>query len=274
MTTRERGRSEGRARGANLTALGALTIGLSALPMGCGTTGGHAFSFEAVAFGPEVDGHALAFESGRGYAVRLTRAELHIGAVYLNLGSPTSVAADTSCILPGTYVAEVFGPVDIDLLAGEAVIFPELGKATSEGAKTAEMWLNGGAIDAEDDRTPIVSVAGVFEEDGIELPFEAEVTIGKNRLDPPSDPAAPGSHPICKERIITPIAVDFQPSEGGELAVRVDPRGWFENVDFEQLEPDADGVFRFHDDDSDQPSRALFNGIRSNAGVYTLEWND
>src|SRR4029077_2301140 len=62
--------------------------------------------------------------------------------------------------------------------------------------------------------------------------FRATVTIGTNRQVPVEDPALPGLNPICKERIVQFSPIHLQLFPGGALHVRVDPRGWFNEVDF------------------------------------------
>ena len=76
------------------------------------------------------------------FQVSLTRAQLRIGAVYLNASVPISGAGATSCVLPGIYVAEAFGPATIDLLSPSLQQFPGTGEGTQNEAKTAEVWLN------------------------------------------------------------------------------------------------------------------------------------
>lgn len=240
---------------------------------GClGSTGGELIDFDAFAAGPEraVAGEPYVFENQRGYRVSLEEARLHIGAVYLNRSSPTSVAQDTSCYLAGMYIAEVAGGLDLDVLDPEPQPFSVEGFATTERATTAEVWLTGGPIDAESDPTVIARVAGVASKDGADFPFEGTLTIGENRVIEPSDAALPGANPICKQRVVTPIAVDITPVEGGSLLVRVDPADWFQNVEFELLEEARPGLFQFRDDSEDQPSRNLYSGIRANSGVYSL----
>lgn len=242
-----------------------------------GSTGGELVEFEAYAAGPEdaVQGEPYVFTTARGFRVTLERAMLHIGGVYLNQSVPTSVAADTSCYLAGLYVAEVTGGFDVDVLDPAPQAFPVAGFGTSERAKTAEIWLSGGELEAETDPTVIADLEGVAEKDGQTWPFEATITIGENRK-LPADETQPGSRPICKQRVITPIAVDLAASDGGALLVRVDPRGWFANVSFDELEEvDSDPPrYRFRDDSEDQPSRNLFNGLRANAGVYQLTFSE
>lgn len=231
-----------------------------------GTTGGELVAFDALAGGPAAhDGGAYAFETGRGYGVRLDLATIHVGALYLNQSQPTSVSRDTSCVLAGIYVGELTEGLDVDLLSGALVPFPVEGSGTSERARTAEVWLSGGNIDAQSDPTIIARVAGEATRGGERWPFEGSITISTNRQKPAPDPALPGSEPICKQRVVSPIPVDLELSDGGTLVLRVDPARWFDNVDFAQLEQVGDDppAYRFRDDDSDQPSRNLYGGVRS-----------
>ena len=127
-----------------------------------GTTGGDLFSFEAAAAGPEdaAPGKALSFSTGRGYAVELTRARVHVGALYLNKALPVSGAQATSCVLPGIYVAQLTRGLTVDTLSPELQPFPEPGEALSERALAGEVWLTGGDVNAPDDSTVILDVAG------------------------------------------------------------------------------------------------------------------
>jgi len=258
--------------------LGAALLAASCAISCLGSTGGELVEFDAYAAGPETldSSGVYQFENQLGYAVTLTKATLHIGAVYLNKSVPTSTSQDTSCYLPGVYSAEVTNGFDVDVLDPELQAFPVRGVSTTDHASTAEVWLTGGAIDAETDPTKIAVVAGVASRDGVQFPFEGTVTINKNRITIQPDPALPGAKPICKQRIVTPIDVNIDATEGGALIVRVDPADWFQNVDFAVLEQvDTSPIlYRFRDDSEDQPSRNLFSGIRANAGVYRLTFED
>lgn len=243
-----------------------------------GSTGGDIFEFQPFAAGAAgaTAGQPYLFVNDLGFTVTLDEARIHLGAVYLNMSVPTSVASDTSCVLPGIYVAEVTTGLDLDALDPTPVAFPSAGLATAARARTGEVWLTGGAIDAENDSTVIVSVRGVATGDAGTFPFEGAITIGQNRVPPPSDPAQPGEKPICKQRVVTPIDVDLEPEPGGSLVLRVDPAGWFGNVDFsalEQVEADPP-LYRFRDDSEDQPSRNFYQGLRANAGVYSFSWEN
>ncbi len=248
---------------------------------GCiGTTGGDLFTFSAFAAGPEgaeaAAGGTYSFKSGRDYTVSLTRARLHIGAVYLNNSVPSSVAASSSCALAGIYTAEVTTGLFVDVLSSTPQRFPAPGSGTSERAPTGEIWLNGGDVNDPSDTTVILDIQGTAEKDGISYPFEGQVTISTNRVSPVEDVAQPGSNPICKQRIVTPIPTDIQPTTGGALLVRVNPRGWFGNVEFAALErvSDAPPLYRFADSSEDPPSRNLYGGLTASGETYSFHWQD
>jgi hypothetical protein len=239
-----------------------------------GTTGGDLLELEAAAAGPpDATGGALAFRSSLGYRIELTKSRLFVGGIFLNRARPTSVSSDTSCTLAGTYVAELLSGREVDLLSPEPQPFPARGFATSERAQTAEVWLTAGDVNRTSSATIILRAAGVAERDGKRYPFEAALTIGDGRLRPATDPALPGQHPICKERIVSPIPVDLAAAPGRRLLLRVDPRGMFANVDFSTLAPSADDVYRFADEAGvDQASDNLYAGMRRPSGVYSFSW--
>ena len=248
------------------------------LGSGCvGTTGGDVISFDAYASGAQADADGIyRFENGRGYRVALSRADLFVGAMYLNRSRPTAVTSDTSCTLAGIYVAEVTGGRVVDALDPTPQLFPALGTATTDRALTGELWLSGGDIDETSDATVIVDVAGVADKDGESFPFEGRITIGENRVVASDDPAQPGRKPICKQRVVTPILVDLVPSAGGHLLLHVDPRGWFGNVDFRRLEQASEDppLYRVADEESDPASNSLYDGLHAAGGVYSFEWID
>jgi hypothetical protein len=254
----------------------ALVLSLS----GCvGSTGGESFSFEAFAKGPEgADGAAYSFEK-RGYAITLTRAEVLVGAVYLNRAVPTSVSSDTSCTLAGSYVSELLPGFVVNALSREFQAFSQPGRATSGPASTGEVWLNAKNINDPSDSSVVLDVAGTAERDAVTYPFQGKLTIGTNRL-APTRPETPGAKPICKERVVSPIRVDIAPAPGGRLVLTVDPAGMFTNVDFSMLEPGTGtndcpaGVYCFDDESGNKPSENLYNGLHASSGVYELAWLD
>lgn len=254
---------------------------------GCGdTTGSGLVTFTARAGGPADvrPGGPLDFDTGSGYHVSLKRARLHLGAVYLNLTVPSSGGHEQPCILPGIYVGQAFGScssqggrcgIDRDLLTPDLMPFPLSGQGTVNHASEAEVWLTGGDINAPDDPTPILDVAGTASRGGKEWPFTATVTIGRNRAVPVQNPALPGANPICHQRIVSLIPVDFTLSDGGTLDLRVDPRGMFHGVNFAALAPGAGMPTSFPiPDEPGGPGGALYQGVHANSGVYLFTWID
>ena len=249
---------------------------IAALLAGCaGTTGGEHVHFHAAAAGVQdgADG-GVEFDNGPGYHVTLTRARLHIGAVYLNQSVPSSGSQATACILPGIYVGEVLGSLDVDVLSSTPQPFPVEGDGTTYTAKAGELWLTGGDINRIEDTTVILDVAGTADRDGMQYPFEAKVTIGENRLIPSTNPAFPGQNPICKQRIVSPIPVDFTLHDGGRLLIRIDPSVWFAGVDFSALEQVREDppLYRFADTSSGPAEISLYNGLHARTGAYDFVW--
>jgi hypothetical protein len=176
-------------------------------------------------------------------------------------------------VLPGIYVAEAFGPVTLDLLSPALQGFPAAGEGTESPATTAEVWLTGGDVNAPSDPTVILDVAGTASKSASTFPFTASVTISDNRAIPAVNPALPGSNPICKQRIVTPILVDLTPTDGGVLTLRVDPRGMFQTVDFASIAPTPGSPTLRIPDTQAGAGAALFKGLLSNAGVYQFSWS-
>jgi hypothetical protein len=247
-----------------------------ALACACtGTTGGERSSFSADAVGSAAasDG-TLSFTNGLDYAVTLTRARLHVGAIYLNQSVPSSGSQETSCVLPDIYVAQVIGPLDVDALSSDSQHFPQQGDAIGLAAKAGELWLTGGDVNTIDDSTVILDAAGTAEKDGVAYPFEASLTIGRNRVIPSSDPALPGANPICKQRIVTPIAVDLTPSQPGSLRLQIDPERWFVQVDFASVPKVSDMplLYRFADAPTNSADINLYDALHARTGPCAISW--
>jgi hypothetical protein len=236
---------------------------LAAALAACGTTGGNIVSFDVVARGTG----ATSGESAFGWHVELTRARLHIGAVYLNLTRPNSGLQDTQCILPGVYTAQELAPLDVDVLSTAPQAFPEPATGTDDEALAGEVWLTGGDVNADSDPTVIVDLAGTASKGAQILPFSATIAINSKNRGIPTSPAFPGRYPICKQRIVSPIRIDLRPHDRGTLTIAVDPSGWFANVDFALVPPD--GVFP--DDRSNDASDHLLNAVR--AATATFEFS-
>lgn len=251
-----------------------LVVPALVIPACVGSTGDQVVDFEAAASGPPdaVSGEPLVFDAARGWQVTLTTARLHIGAVYLAESLPVSGAQATSCILPGSYVAQVVEGRDIDLLSSEPQSFPTLGRGTTLEARAGQVWLTSGDVNLADVPSPptvILHLLGSAQR-GKELrPFEAKLTIAANRVS--TSGGAAGGSTICKERIVSPIPTAIRVQNGGALWLRIDPRRLFVNVDFGALEFDGE-LFVFKDDSSDQPSANLYNNLKQGGALYDFSW--
>lgn len=257
-----------------MRALAVLVVAAAAAVACTGTTGGRVVTFPAAAAGA-FDGPAT-FPTRAGYAVTLDRARLHVGAVYLNQTVPIANAQETSCVLPGTYVAEVTSGADVDLLSTRAQPFPASGEGIEGDAVTAEVWLTGGDVNATDDPTIVLDVSGTATRtsDGQAFPFDGAISIGKNRAPSGGDPSQPGASPICKQRIVSPIPAAARVQPGGALLLRVDARPLFDGVDFATLSraAGAGGRYLFDDDASTEAGAALYTALHAREGVYRVEW--
>lgn len=247
---------------------GALAAALAlALAVGaCGTTGGNVVAFEVAAAGVAGAG---TLDTALGWHVVLARAKLHLGAVYLNLSVPISGSQETNCILPGVYTAEELSALDVDVLSTALQPFPAPATGTDDEARTGEVWLTGGDVNADHDSTVIADLAGTATKGAQVVPFAATVTISSgNRGIPPSDPAQPSQHPICKQRIVSPIPIDLRPHDGGTLDLRIDTAPWFANVDFTALPPDG----TFPDNNTNAASQNLFTGLRAAPATFQFSF--
>jgi hypothetical protein len=242
-----------------------------------GTTGFDHVRFAAEASGPDdATGGPLEFRTNRGFHVVLTKAVLHVGGVYLNQTVPLSGKQQSGCYLPGIYVAQVLGAVDVDLLSGEPVAFPVDGEGIALDAHVGEVWLTGGRVDAADDRTVILAVEGTADKDGREWPFRGAITIGRNRQVPSADPTLPSLHPLCLERIASAIPVDLTPQADGKLRLTVDPRGLFVSVDFSALPQVSESPprYAFSDAPDNAADLTLYKNLHARSGVYAFTWEE
>jgi hypothetical protein len=248
-----------------------------------GTTGYEIVSFYAGVQGSsDATGGKLDFTTDRGFHVVLTKAKMHIGAVYLDQTRPTAGSAEQSCTLPGTYVGEVRGGATFDLLSGDYQGFPVAGDGSTIPAAIGEVWLTGGDVYATSDPTIVLSVAGTVDinfktcdTDGPHtIGFAGDITIDKNRSPAAVGSALPGANPICKPRIVTGIEAPITLSQSGTLVLHLDPKALFLNVDFATIKQfSCDPVsYGFTNDDSNQASINLYANLRAAGAVYRFEW--
>src|SRR5258708_29863098 len=118
---------------------------LAWLMFGCqGSTGGARIHFRVAAAGPALDpGTIREFVNKQGFEVVVSRAVLHIGAIYLNANANISTASDQfGCYGGGLYVGQVQGGgLDVDLLSPELQYFSVLGEGEESPVRAAAVWL-------------------------------------------------------------------------------------------------------------------------------------
>jgi hypothetical protein len=242
------------------------------------STGGALVTFHAQASGPKdaVAGQPYGFGTNSGFEVKLTRAKLFVGALYLNQTNPSGYSQETACILPSLYTGQLRSGLTVDALDPAPQAFGAEGSGTDVPTTAAELWLTAGDVNADEDATVVLDVAGTATSDAGVWPFTGAFHIGANRQTPPSNSALPGSNPLCKQRIVSPIPASLQLSPGGTVHVTVNPEKWFDSVDFSRLAEDgADaGTYHFIDDDgtAGQPDVSLYNALRATTGPYTVSY--
>ena len=249
------------------------------LALSCnGTTGYDLVQFYAAASGPKdaVAGKPYAFDAG-GHHVVLTKATLHVGAMYLIQSRPSSGAGAEPCTLPETYVGEVRGGTNIDLLDPSLQEFPVIGDGSTLPALSGQVWLTHGDVNADQDSAdgaPILALEGTVDVGAPATPFSASVHIDTgNRIVSQPSSASPGASPICQLRIVTPIPTDITLAQGGTLVLRVDPKALFNNADLTQLPKCGAGLcFSDSASDGDQPSINLFQNLTGAGAVYRFDW--
>jgi hypothetical protein len=239
-----------------------------------GDAGGDTVDFPVAAAGPAdaVAGQPLVF-SQEGWDITLTKATLHVGAVYMAESPPVSGAQATGCYLPDmdVYVVQETSGLDVDLLSPTPQPFPAQGQGiTQPQAVIGQVWLVHGDINTAPDKVAMLVVAGTATQGGTEFSFSGSITIGSNHQ---TTGVIAGGSPICKQRIITPITPVPAVSPSGGLLLRIDPRTLF-NFDFKQRSTTAPSApYQFSDDPAswDTASQDLYGNLHSTA-PYSFSW--
>jgi hypothetical protein len=154
------------------------------------------------------------------------------------------------------------------VLSTSAQPFPEPATGTDGQALTGEVWLTHGDINADSDPPAIAQITGTATKDTQRLPFHAEITINSGNRGTRGSVAQPSSHPICTDRIVSPIQIDLRPHDHGTLVITVDSSKWFANVDFTALPPDGE----FPDDNVNSASQALFTAIEAPSSTFQFSF--
>jgi len=205
-----------------------------------GTTGDELITFPAYAAGAPEASQPFSIN---GYTVKLTYAQMYIGAVYVDEAPLATASESPICINPGIYAAQVPGGVEVNLLSTTPQPFSVPGNGTADVGQSWELWLTDGDVNNPDNtgygvpNTVDLQGKATRQSDGKVFSFAATVNINQdNRGVPVSDPSQPGQNPICKQRIVEIGGISLQLTGGGALQVTVDPRGWFNlDLDFATL---------------------------------------
>lgn len=244
-----------------------LSLFVGVLASACeGTTGGEAFTFPAYAAGAKGAGEGFPTtyvytmngeKVTKRFTVQLTYAQMYVGAIYVNAApAQTGSTFDTpACIDTGTYCAQVYDGLEVNLLSATPQAFPVEGTGSvSPGADVGLSWqlylvdgdvnmpVNGNYTLAGALVPDTADLAGTakLEPDGPVFEWSAVVTINtNNRGEPAQDPGQPGANPICLQRIVNINPIDIPFSSGGTLLLTIDPRTWFPSgtggIDFSSL---------------------------------------
>jgi hypothetical protein len=244
---------------------------------GCGVTGSRRVSFRAQAAGIEREGSArgpLVFDTRSGWRVTLTEARAAIGPVYFNTLAPleAQIAPWRSLLLPrahahgeshfgqGRIVAEINEQRVIDLLDPTPVAFERPVLGVDEPVRTAELWFyNHAQLD-----DAAIRVAGTAVRDGVTIAF-----AGAFRIDPA---AATVEQPADTLRKVRGVPFEFVPDDGVRITLRIDPRGWFSDADFNELREDPMGPSaprRFTRQDN--VGAGFEAGVRSTRGTWRFQ---
>ena len=260
----------------------------------CGTTGSKRFQFDAFAAG--VDGASSPFTNDSGWTVKLDRAQITFGPVYLNVIPPLRTGsyrapslglgrlahADSSHLGEGRDVGEVLGQISFDALSPSLSKFQTSGTMTQEEIRTAEVWLwpaPGVAPEEVNIDTASVDVAGTATRNGDSVRFRGRLIFD----DAWATDALPGERsatPITEQRMVRGIPAAFYPVDNGHLEIRFDVRSLFRGADFSNLvanPTDADGTkvlvqAKTGPVTTDQVMRNIFQGLRATTGTYDVQW--
>lgn len=274
--------------------------GLASLPAGCITdTGSKRFTFQASAGGIEHVGSGVhSFTNQAGWTVTLTRADMTIGPIYLNVAPPlrgvtqrlldvvvTSAWADGESHLGvGRVVGEVLGQVKFSAISSELMAMPVAGSIAQEEVRTAEIWFYPAAVpgtgaDTSSIGTVALDVAGEATRGATRVRFRGALKLDDAWV-PTAAPGARGTLTVAELRKVRGIPAPFFPEEGGRLEIRVDVARLFRGADFANLEgnpSDPDGTKVLVQAKSgkvttDQVMTNLYQGLREAEQTYFVRW--
>ncbi len=275
------------------TLFGATVI--ASLPSGCaGTTGGKRFAFDAKIGGTAQGG--VSFSNERGWTITLTKADVTLGPVYLNVLTPLSSGQESFLnrfvkkayaqgddhLEGGRIVGEVLSQVKFNALSAELVTFPSRGTVTEEHVRTTDVWFYpapGVSSDTTTIDTVALDVAGTATQGATSMRFRGALIFNDAWLTDAAS-GSQASQSIASIRRVRGISSSFLPTDGGVLEVRLDVRALFRGADFSNLDgnpKDADGTkvlvqSKTGKVTTDQVMTNLYQGLRSSTGTFTIRW--
>lgn len=276
-----------------------LLVGLLSEAGCAGDTGTKRFSFDAEIGGAERDGSGpLTFTNQTGWTITLTRAEVTLGPVYLNVIPPlrdptqslldffvgTAWAHGEGHLGEGRIVGQVLAQVSFDALSPALVPFPALGTISQEEVRTTEVWFYpepGVSSDTTKIDTVAFDVVGEAVRGDDDIRFRGALILNDAWL--PDQPAGTrGNQSIAGIRKVRGIPGAFSPAEGGHLEIRFDVTRLFRGADFSNLEDnpsDQDGTKVLVQSKSgnvttDQVMTNIYQGMRDVNGTYVVRWTN
>lgn len=281
---------------ASFTTIGILAPASLLLPTSCASnTGEKRFSFEARVGGATREASRqdadLTFVNERNWTITLTKADVTLGPIYLNVVAPlhdttTSLlglfvknawADGESHLDTGRVVGEVLGQVTFNTLSSELISFPVSGSLAQEQVRTAEIWFYPKPWTSTE--AAALSVAGTASLGEKTVRFRGDLVLNE-AWQPDVTAGARGTTSIAELRKIRGIPAPFYPTEGGHLEVRFDIEQLFRGADFSNLDDnpqDHDGTKVLVQSKSgahttDQVMTNLYQGLRSTSGTYSVSW--
>jgi hypothetical protein len=242
----------------------------------CGTTGGRLIQIEFRAGGVSRPAAGpLTFSTPQGWAVTLQTARIALGPFYFNLSPPP-----TSTFRGGVVIMEATAQVIVDPL--DPTLKEVAGGADGE---------TGDSLVCEIDLFPpdptasvgdrqllgnngIGYVAGTATKGATTVPFAGNIVINANLV-------TPQTPLVALQRVNGAAAVLSFTAQTQAVEVRVDPRGWFDSLDFTALlaGTPVGGNYTWNAANCDQGSasfdgarcafqNSLVAGVQQRSGVY------
>jgi len=258
-----------------------------------GGTGSERFHFEARVRGTTSKaGEAYRFENESGWLIRLDRAQVTLGPVYLNVIPPLrdssasiwdflvkpAWAHGESHLGSGRVVGEVLAQVSFDALSSESVAFPALGTLTQEEVRTADVCFYPEprtSVDAKKLDTVALDIAGRASRGSEVIAFRGLLKLDDSWI-ANQTASTRGNTSLAAIRQVRGIPASFLPSQGGALDITFDVKRLLRGADFSNLQAnksDGEGVkILVPGKAGDQVMTNLYQGLHETDGTYAVRW--